>query len=91
MVQMIGVIVFALGEPALFASLDKGEHLDNKVMVLGYVVMRIPLAAQWLRAAAEDRPRRRQHLAYVVSLVVSQLLWCYLAITPMTVRETVSS
>lgn len=36
----------------------------------------------------EDRPRRRQHLAYVVSLVVSQALWCYLAVAPLTLRDT---
>ena len=37
MVQMIGVLVLALGLPRMFASIEHGEHLDNSIMVLGYV------------------------------------------------------
>ena len=51
MVQMVGVLIFALGLPAMFASLEHGAHVDNSVMVLGYVVMRVPMVVQWLRAA----------------------------------------
>ena len=42
MVQMVGVLILALGLPDMFASLEEGEVLDNRVMVLGYVVMRAP-------------------------------------------------
>src|ERR1700680_2928068 len=41
MVQMIGVLVLAIGLPRLFASLARGQRLDNSVMVLGYVIMRV--------------------------------------------------
>ena len=51
MVQMIGVLVLALGLPRMFASIEHGEHLDNSVMVLGYVIMRVAMVFQWLRAA----------------------------------------
>src|SRR5215211_4752782 len=58
MVQMLGVLVFALGLPDLFASLVEGDHVDNRVMVAGYIVMRIALVFQWLRAARQDPERR---------------------------------
>src|SRR5688572_16168785 len=37
MVQMIGVVVLALGLPRMFASIEHGLYLDNSIMVLGYV------------------------------------------------------
>ena len=54
MLQMVGVIILALGLPAMYASIEHGGHVDNRVMVAGYVVMRIALVAQWLRAAKQD-------------------------------------
>jgi len=44
-----GVLVLAAGVPRMFASLERTGHVDNSVMVLGYVVMRVPLVFQWLR------------------------------------------
>src|SRR5918994_5414654 len=49
MVQMIGVLVLAIGVPRLFASIEHGDHLDNSILVLGYVIMRVALVFQWLR------------------------------------------
>ena len=54
MVQMVGVIILALGLPPLFASIEHGGHVDNAVLVAGYVVMRVAMVAQWLRAARQD-------------------------------------
>ena len=82
MVQMLGVVILALGLPDMFASLEHGEHLDNRVMVLGYVVMRVPMVALWLRAALADPDHRRAPLIYVVTIVVSQTIWCYIALAP---------
>jgi low temperature requirement protein LtrA len=75
MVQMIGVIVLALGVPALFESIDHGEHIDNRVLVIGYVVMRIALVAQWLRAARQDPERRATALGYVKWVSLAQIGW----------------
>ncbi len=86
--QMVGVLVFTLGLPAMFASMDQGGHLDNRVMVLGYVVMRVPMVLQWLRAAAQDPARRRQHNYYVVTIVLSQIVWCALAVVDLSLRTT---
>ena len=75
MVQMVGVLVLALGLHDMFASLVEGEHLDNSVMVLGYVVMRVPMIAQWLRAAHQDPERREVCKIFIITLTVSQLGW----------------
>ena len=75
MVQLIGVIVVALGIPAVFESIDHGEHLNNQILVIGYVVMRIALVAQWLRAAKQDPERRATALAYAKYVSIAQLGW----------------
>ncbi len=76
MLQMVGVIIFALGIPALFASIEHGEHVDNRVVVAGYIVMRIAMVFQWLRAARQDPPHRRACLTYAVLVTVAQIGWC---------------
>ena len=75
MVQMIGVLVLALGLPRMFASIEHGEHLDMSIMVLGYVVMRVALVSQWLRAARQDHARRRPCLAYAILVSLAQIGW----------------
>jgi len=78
LVQMIGVIVLALGLPAIFASVDHGTHLDNGVMVAGYVVMRIAMVSQWVRAAVQDPARRRVALTYAAFVTAAQIGWVLL-------------
>jgi low temperature requirement protein LtrA len=87
MVQMVGVIILALGLPQAFASIDRGGHVNNSVMVAGYVVMRIAMVGQWLRAARQDRARRSACLTYATIIVVAQIGWVGLIVanTPMTV------
>ncbi|WP_286149075.1 low temperature requirement protein A [Mycobacterium sp. IS-1496] len=75
MVQMIGVLILALGLPQLSASIDEGGHLDSRIVVAGYVVMRIALVAQWLRAARQDPSRRAACLTYAAAVAVAQLGW----------------
>jgi len=75
MVQMIGVLVLAIGLPRMFASLERGKHLDNSVMVLGYVIMRIAMVFQWLRAARQDPARRRACLTYAAAISIAQFGW----------------
>ena len=78
MLQMVGVLILSLGLPPMFASLNEGRPLDNAVMVLGYVVMRAAMIAQWLRAARQDPPRRRACLTYVAAVGVAQIGWLVL-------------
>lgn len=75
MLQMVGVIILALGLPQLFASISAGHHVDNRVMVAGYVVMRIALVGQWLRAAKQDPQRRAACLTYATVVTVAQIGW----------------
>ena len=88
MVQMLGVLIFALGLPAMFASLHEGDIVDNRVMVAGYVVMRLALVFQWLRAARQDPPRRPACLKYVWTLLVAQAGWVILAVAETSVVVT---
>ena len=75
MVQMIGVLILATGLPRMYASIAHGERIDNSVMVLGYVVMRLALVFQWLRAATQDPAHRRTCLTYATVVAVAQAGW----------------
>lgn len=88
MLQMVGVLVFALGLPAMFTSIYDGDTLDNDVMVWGYVVMRVAMVFQWWRATRQDPGRRQAHGLYLGSIVIAQVLWCVLAIVDLPVTTT---
>jgi low temperature requirement protein LtrA len=75
MVQMTGVLVLAIGLPRMFASIERGDHVDNSIMVLGYVVMRVAMVFQWLRAARQDPDRRRACLTYATAISIAQVGW----------------
>jgi low temperature requirement protein LtrA len=74
LLQMVGVLVLALGLHDLFEGFAHGEF-DNAVVVAGYVTMRVSMILLWSRAAAHDRDRRRTCLAYVRLLAVAQVGW----------------
>ena len=57
LVQMTGVALLALGIPDIFHSIEEGGVFHNEVLVAGYVVMRVALIAQFLRAARRDPER----------------------------------
>ncbi|MBS1905185.1 MAG: low temperature requirement protein A [Actinobacteria bacterium] len=82
MVQMAGVIVLAIGLPTMFASLEEHGAFDNRVMVSGYIVMRVGLLAQWLRAS-RDPAYRRHALTYVLFVAVAQVGWVVVAWAPL--------
>jgi len=82
MVQMAGVMVLAIGLPTMFASLEDHGAFDNRVMVSGYIVMRVGLLAQWLRAS-RDPAYRRHALTYVLFVAIAQLGWVVVAWAPL--------
>ncbi|UUW91305.1 low temperature requirement protein A [Pimelobacter simplex] len=89
MLQMIGVLVFAIGLKPMFTSIyEHGETLDNDVMVWGYVVMRVAMVLQWWRAGRHDAARRPACQAYIVSILVAQVFWCALALVDLPVGTT---
>jgi low temperature requirement protein LtrA len=68
-VQMAGVLVLATGiEPAF-------TDADYTVPVLGYVVMRLAMVAQWLRAARSHEAVRRTAQVYAGGIAAVQALW----------------
>jgi low temperature requirement protein LtrA len=85
MVQMLGVLVLALGLPAMFASIDEGDTVDNAVLVGGYVVMRVAMVFQWLRAARQAPERRRACLTYATTILLAQAGWIALLVAQTSV------
>ena len=81
MVQMVGVLLLALGVPRMFASVTHhAEHLDVQLMVVGYVVMRLPMVVQWLRAGRADPDHRALCSKMVWTLTVAQVGWVLLLV-----------
>src|SRR5258706_2407995 len=83
MVQMTGVLVLAAGVPRMFASIERSGHLDNSVMVLGYVIMRVALVFQWLRAATHDPARRSVCLTMAATISIAQVGWVVQIVVPL--------
>ena len=79
-VQMGGVLVLAAGIPAVF------EHEDFTVMIAGYVVMRLAMVTQWLRASRSAGRLRRATLTFAVGIAVVQALWLATMLLPTEVR-----
>jgi low temperature requirement protein LtrA len=69
LVQIAGVLVLAAGVPDAF------EHEDFTAVTIGYLVMRVPLVAQWFRAARDDPDRRGVALRYAAGVGVVQVFW----------------
>lgn len=68
MLQMAGVVVFAVGVPGFFTG-------DFRAAVLGFVIMRIAQILHWLRAAHGDPVRRQTALRYAGGILVMQFFW----------------
>jgi low temperature requirement protein LtrA len=88
MLQMVGVVVLALGIPPVFSSIAEGRHVNNRVLVAGYVVMRVAMVIQWLRAAKQDRDRQSACLTYAAAITVAQVGWIAVAIADNSVGIT---
>ena len=88
MVQMVGVIVLALGLAPMFASIEHGPTLDDRVMVAGYVVMRLGLLCLWWLVSRQDVVRAPAARSYMVTIGVAQAGWIALAVTSPSVSVT---
>ncbi|WP_207925905.1 low temperature requirement protein A [Actinocrispum wychmicini] len=69
LLQIAGVLVMAAGIPEAF------EHRDFTVPTIGYVIMRVAMVIQWLRAAREHTAGRPAALRYALGISVVQLCW----------------
>ncbi|MFI6639364.1 low temperature requirement protein A [Streptomyces sp. NPDC050504] len=82
LVQITGVLIFAAGIPRAF---DNG---DWTVGVIGYAVMRLALAGQWLRAAlSTGGADRRVALRYAAGVAVCQVGWVAMLLVPDSARN----
>jgi low temperature requirement protein LtrA len=69
LVQIAGVLVLAAGVHDAFAE------KDFTLVTVGYLVMRVPLVAQWLRVARDDPARRAIGLRYAAGVALVQAGW----------------
>ncbi len=69
LLQMGGVLVVAAAVPSAF---ETGRFTW---VVVGYVIMRVTMVAQWLRAAREDPAGRRTAQRYALGITIVQLGW----------------
>ncbi|MCS5736111.1 low temperature requirement protein A [Herbiconiux daphne] len=82
-VQMVGVVVLIFGLPQSFHDAAEGLSPNNLLVVVGYVVMRVPLMLLWLRAARHDEEHRKSAIAYAITIAIAQTGWLLIAIVPM--------
>jgi low temperature requirement protein LtrA len=75
-VQMGGVLVFAAGIPTAF------EQGDFTIAVLGYIVMRVAMVAQWLRASRGAGELRAATRRYAFGIAAVQVLWVLFLFIP---------
>ncbi|WP_051970287.1 low temperature requirement protein A [Kitasatospora azatica] len=77
LVQITGALILAAGIPRLFVD------RDFTLGVLGYVVMRLALVTQWLRAArGESGAARRMARGYAAGIALVQVGWVLMLLLP---------
>lgn len=83
LVQMAGVLILAAGVPRAFDG-------DFAVVWFGYLVMRLALVAQWLRAAhGSSGPERTTALRYAAGVSLCQIGWLAVLLSPEGARPWV--
>lgn len=75
-VQMGGVLVLAAGIPAAF------EHGDFTLPVIGYIVMRLAMIGQWLRASRGAGDLKAATRRYAFGIAGVQVLWVLFLFIP---------
>lgn len=75
-VQLTGALILAAGIPVAF-----DEH-NFTIATIGYVVMRLPLVAQWLRAARFDPDRQACAYRFAIGVTACQTGWVVLLFFP---------
>ncbi|MFD7661764.1 low temperature requirement protein A [Streptomyces sp. NPDC059788] len=83
LVQIAGVLILAAGVPRAFDG-------DFAVVWFGYLVMRLALVAQWLRAAyGSTGSERATALRYAAGVTLCQAGWLAVLLSPQDVRPWV--
>ena len=79
-VEMTGALILASGIPRAF------EQQDWTIVTIGYVVMRLALVPQWLRASVQDPLRRATARRFAIGIGLGQVYWIALLFVPQEVR-----
>ncbi len=83
LVQIAGVLILAAGVPRAFDG-------DFAVVWFGYLVMRLAMVSQWLRAARNSTGRERTTaLRYAAGVTLCQVGWLVLLLSPGAARPWV--
>lgn len=83
LVQIAGALVLAAGVPSAF------DERDFTTIAVGYVLMRLAMVGQWLRAARSDRRRRPGSLRYAIGIAIVQGAWLLWLTIPAAWQSTV--
>ena len=78
MVIMSGALAMAAGISVFF------ETLSLKLVVIGYVIMRLAMVVLWLRAAKDDLTGRDTALWYAGGIALAQLFWIAFGFSALT-------
>lgn len=68
-VQMTGALVLAAGIERAFSE------RDIRLVVIGYVIMRLALVSQWIRAGRSDPAHRTTDYRYAAGIALVQAAW----------------
>lgn len=79
MAQISGALILAAGIPRTFDD-------DFSLAVAGYVIMRIALVIQWLRASRDDPERRGTARRYAIAVTGLQTLWVSYLVLPSSIQ-----
>ncbi|MFI5730506.1 low temperature requirement protein A [Kribbella sp. NPDC051587] len=79
--QMGGVLVVAAGIEPVFTD------QDFTISIIGYVVMRVAMIAQWLRARKASPEMRRVTGFYAGGIAVAQVLWLSMLVLPHDIAQ----
>ncbi|WIX78657.1 low temperature requirement protein A [Amycolatopsis carbonis] len=71
----LATLVQIAGGLTVAAGVDRAFNGDFRVVMVGYVLMRLAMVTQWLRAAKSDPERRTTALWYAGGITFVQALW----------------
>lgn len=81
-VQMVGCVILAVGIGDIFHP-----QPSFVIALIGYIIMRIAMVSQWLRAAKEHQQLRKTCLTYAFGISAAQLGWLLLVFLPVTIQQ----
>jgi low temperature requirement protein LtrA len=79
-IQIGGVLVIASGIGPAFT------RADFTMVAVGYVIIRLALVGQWIRAAVEYPPARSSSLRFAIGVFICQLGWIGQLFLPLSIQ-----